>query len=152
MAGRCLGSEAADRDDPRGFDHCGVRVAGRRGSTCPIAGAVAQALTSVQEALQLQAEFSSDPPAADLGLVAGRALLLSGRSHEALEPLRQSYGFWLGLDPRSVWAAESEYWLGRAWIANGEAKRGRWMVSEARRALAKSPLPSHRRLAAIPDA
>ncbi len=53
-------------------------------------------------------------------------------------------------DPQSVWAAEAEYWFGQAYIANGEAKRGRWMVAEARQELAKSPVASHRALAREP--
>ena len=84
----------------------------------------------------------------DVPLAYGRALLANGRAAEALEPLRQSYGFWLGHDPKSVWAAEAEYWFGQAWIANGDAKRGRWMVAEAKRALAKSPYKLHQSLAA----
>ena len=72
-------------------------------------------------------------------LAYGRALLANGRAAEALEPLRQSYGFWLGHDPKSVWAAEAEYWFALAYIASGDVKRGRWMVAEVKRALAKSP-------------
>jgi hypothetical protein len=30
--------------------------------------------------------------------------------------------------------AEAQYWFGHAWIANGEVKRDRWMVAEARTA------------------
>jgi len=41
-------------------------------------------------------------------------------------------------------AAEAEYWFGQAWIANGEVKRSRWMVAEARETLSRSPLKSHR--------
>ena len=62
-----------------------------------------------------------------------------------------AYGAWLSSNqPRSVFAAEAEYWFGQAWIANGEVKRGRWMVAEARQTLAGSPLKSHRALAALP--
>jgi hypothetical protein len=72
-----------------------------------------------------------------------------GRAQEALEPLRTAYGVYLGsLQPRNAEAAEAQYSFGQAWIANGEVKRGCWMVAEARRALATSPLPSHQRLAA----
>ena len=71
-------------------------------------------------------------------LAHGRALLANGRAAEALEPLRKSYGFWLGHDPKSVWAAEAEYWFGQAYIASGDVKRGRWMVAEAKRRLATS--------------
>jgi tRNA A-37 threonylcarbamoyl transferase component Bud32/tetratricopeptide (TPR) repeat protein len=109
----------------------------------------AQALASADEAMPLLSDTA--PWEIDRGVVPlayGRALLANGRAAEALEPLRQSYGFWLGHDPKSVWAAEAEYWFGQAWIANGDAKRGRWMVAEAKRALAKSPFKLHRRLAA----
>ena len=108
------------------------------------------ALTSAEQALEYQQEFWFNPRAADLGIVVGRARLANGRAREALQPLRQAYGFWLGHDPHSAWAAEAEYWFGRAWIANGEAKRGRWMVAQARQVLAKSPIASHRALAREP--
>ena len=114
------------------------------------AGEPVAALASAEQALEHQHEFWFDPPAADLGIVVGRARLANGRAREALEPLRQAYGFWLGHDPHSAWAAEAEYWFGRAWIANGEAKRGRWMVAQARQELAKSPVASHRALAREP--
>ena len=85
---------------------------------------------------------------ADVPLAYGRALLANGRAAEALEPLRQSYGVRLGHDPKSVWVAEAEYWFGQAYIASGEVKRGRSMVAEAKRALAKSPYKLHQRLVA----
>lgn len=110
----------------------------------------AQALASAEEAMPLLNETSA-PFEIDRGVVPlayGRALLANGRAAEALEPLRQSYGFWLGQDPKSVWAAESEYWFGQAYLATGDAKRGRWMVAEAKRALAKSPFKLHQRLVA----
>jgi len=105
----------------------------------------AQALATLEEAISLAPLPQS---AIFLSLAYGRALLTNGRAAEALEALRQSYGFWLGHDPKSVWAAEAEYWFGQAWIANGDAKRGRWMVAEAKRALAKSPFKLHQRLVA----
>ena len=108
-----------------------------------------QALASVEQAMPLMSE--AWPAEIDWGVVPlayGRALLANGRTAEALEALRQSYGFWLGHDPKSVWAAEAEYWFGQAYIANGDAKRGRWMVAEAKRALAKSPFKLHQRLVA----
>ena len=64
------------------------------------------------DALDLRRGFRID--SADVHLAHGRALLANGRAAEALEPLRQSYGFWLGHDPKSVWAAEAEYWFGQA--------------------------------------
>ena len=112
-------------------------------------GNPAQALASAEQAMPLMSE--AWPSEIDWGVVPlayGRALLANGRAAEALEPLRQSYGFWLGHDPKSVWAAEAEYWFGQAYIANGDAKRGRWMVAEAKRALAKSPFKLHQRLVA----
>ncbi|HQR71418.1 MAG TPA: serine/threonine-protein kinase [Burkholderiaceae bacterium] len=115
------------------------------------AGQVPEALTAAVQAMELKPHFVCDPQDDDVRLVYGRALLLNGRAAEALEPLRLAYGCWLGLDAKSVWAAEAEYWFGRAWIANGEQKRGRWMVAEARKVLATSPLPLHRALAALED-
>jgi len=103
----------------------------------------------MQEHSKSGRKLDSDPNAA---LAYGRALLANGRAQEAVEPLRMAYGAWLSsTQPRSAFAAEAEYWFGQAWIANGEIKRGRWMVAEARRTLAQSPLPSHRALAAKPN-
>ena len=61
----------------------------------------------------------------------------------------QNYGGWLSMQPHSQYAAESLYWFGKAYLAVGDP-RGRWMVAQAREALAKSPNQSHRRLAAQP--
>jgi tetratricopeptide (TPR) repeat protein len=111
-------------------------------------GQAALALATVESALP--AVTGGTPVAqvieANAHLVQGQALLAVGRGQEAIEPLREAYGYWLGHDPKGVWAAEAEYWFGRAYLANGD-KRGRWMVAEAQRALAKSPMPQHRRLA-----
>ena len=63
------------------------------------AGEPVVALASAEQALEHQHEFWSDPPAADLGIVVGRAKLANGRAREALEPLRQAYGFWLDMIP-----------------------------------------------------
>ena len=110
------------------------------------AGELAAGLASANEALERQDDFTFDPQGADLGIVVGRARLANGLAKESLEPLRQAYGFWLGRDPKSVWAAEAEYWFGQAYLATGD-KRGRWMVAEAQRTLARSSLNSHRALA-----
>ena len=112
-------------------------------------GRPAQALASAEQAMSLMTKaFLSTIESADVYLAYGRALLANGRAAEALEPLRQSYGARLGHDPKSVWAAEAKYWFGQAYIASGEAKRGRWMVAEAKRALAKSPYKLHQSLVA----
>jgi tetratricopeptide (TPR) repeat protein/tRNA A-37 threonylcarbamoyl transferase component Bud32 len=109
-----------------------------------------QALASIEEAIRSgpppeTRTFESGWPA--LAHAYGRALLANNRPAEAVEALRQSYGLWLGQDAKSVWAAEAEYWFGQAYIATGDAKRGRWMVVEAKRALASSPFKTHRALA-----
>ena len=60
-------------------------------------------------ALEERSKLDHDPNAA---LAYGRALLANGRAQEALEPLRMAYGGWLsGNQPRSAFAAETEYWL-----------------------------------------
>jgi len=112
-------------------------------------GTPTRALTSAEQAMNMLSETTAwEIDRGVVPLAYGRALLANGRAAEALEPLRQSYGFWLGHDPKSVWAAEAEYWFGQAWIANGDVKRGRWMVAEAKRALAKSPFKLHQMLVA----
>ena len=84
-------------------------------------------------------------------LTYGRALLAAGRPAEALEMLGRSYSVWVRIgDSRNVRAAEVEYWFGRAWIAVGDVKRGRRMVTEAREILAKSPNATQRKLADQP--
>ena len=107
-----------------------------------------EAMATMQERLKSARKLDNDP---NTTLAYGRALLANGRAQEALEPLRMTYGAWLSsTQPRGAFAAEAEFWFGQAWIANGEVKRGRWMMAEARRTLAQSPLPSHRALAAKP--
>ena len=64
------------------------------------AGRSAQALASAEHAMSLMTEAQHSKNSADVSLAYGRALLANGRAAEALEPLRQSYGFWLGHDPR----------------------------------------------------
>ncbi len=76
-----------------------------------------------------------------------RLLIAAGRGAEAVELMRQDYGNWLSLQPGGVYAAESLYWFGRAYQAAGD-RRGDWMVQQARERLAKSPVATHRRLAA----
>ena len=111
-------------------------------------GTPTRALTSAEQAMNMLSETTAwEIDRGVVPLAYGRALLANGRAAEALEPLRQSYGFWLGHDPKSVWAAEAEFWFGRAYIASGDLKRGRWMVAEAKRALTKSPFKLHRALA-----
>ena len=112
-------------------------------------GRPAQALASAEQAMSLMTKARPyEIDAADVPLAYGRALLANGRAAEALEPLRQSYGLRLGHDPQNAWTAEAEYWFGQAYIASGEVKRGRWMVAEAKRALAKSPYKLHQSLVA----
>ena len=111
-------------------------------------GRSGEAMATMQERLKSARKLDNDPNTA---LAYGRALLANGRAQEALEPLRMAYGAWLsGTEPRGAFAAEAEFWFGQAWIANGEVKRGRWMMAEARPVLARSALPSHRALAARP--
>jgi tetratricopeptide (TPR) repeat protein len=79
-----------------------------------------------------------------------RLLIASGgaaEAAEAVELMREAYGMWLSVQPDSVYAAESLYWFGRAYRAAGD-RRGDWMVKQAREQLAKSPVATHRRLAA----
>ena len=79
-----------------------------------------------------------------------RLLIASGgaaEAAEAVELMRKDYGTWLSVQPDSVYAAESLYWFGRAYQAAGD-RRGDWMVKQAREKLAKSPVATHRRLAA----
>jgi len=107
-------------------------------------GRPADALATMERRLKLPFSIENDPNAT---LAYGRALLANGRAQEAIEPLRIAYGSWLGSPaPKSVFAAEAEYWFGRAYLAVGD-ERGRWMVAEAKRTLATSKLKSHQALA-----
>jgi tetratricopeptide (TPR) repeat protein len=109
-------------------------------------GRVAEALATVEERLTFDSEGCQVQT--NLCLAYGRALLANGRTREALEPLRLAYAFYLEQADKGPFAAEAEFWFAQAWIANGEVKRGRWMVAEARKALAASPISTHQRLAA----
>jgi len=79
--------------------------------------------------------------------VQARLMLATGRAAEAVEILRDDYGRWLSMQPSSPYAAESLYWLGRAYQAVGD-RRGDWIVPQAKRELGKSPVATHRKLAA----
>ena len=105
----------------------------------------AEALATLQQHPDLEKNLKGGY--VELRLAYGRALLANGRAAAALEPLRLAYSEHLASRNRFL-VAELEYWFGQAWIANGEAKRGRRMVAEAREQLAKSPFPNHRALAA----
>ncbi len=76
---------------------------------------------------------------------------IAEHDREALEVLRRSYSVWLRMgDPGNIWAAETKYCFGRAWIAVGDVTRGRRMVTEAREILARSPNATQRKLADQP--
>jgi serine/threonine-protein kinase len=115
-------------------------------------GDTSQALATIESAMPtVRSSFPTTVVAwANAHLVYGQALLAGGNPHAAVETLRSAYGFWLGHAPASAWAAEAEYWLGQAYRADGDTRRGRWMVDEARRALATSRFGPHRVLAAAP--
>lgn len=78
-----------------------------------------------------------------------RLLIAAGQGAEAVELMRQAYGMWLTVQPDSVYTAEALYWFGRAYQSVGD-RRGDWMVAQARRKLATSPVATHRRLASDP--
>ena len=109
------------------------------------AGRNAEALATIEERLKFDDEGCGTQQ--NLCLAYGRALLANGRPTEALEPLRLAYGVYLESADSTSFAAEAEYWFGQAWIANGDIKRGRWMVAEAKKILATSKLRSHQTLA-----
>jgi serine/threonine protein kinase len=113
-------------------------------------GQSVKALATVESALPALAngDLRVQPIEASANLTYGRALLAVGRAPEAIEPLRKSYGYWLAHEPKSEWAAEAEYWFAQAYLANGDAKRGRWMEAEAKQKLAQSSFKPHRALAA----
>lgn len=109
-------------------------------------GRPADAMKTLQQQPELESLLSGTP---SLQIAYGRALLATGQPAKALEVFRVCYGEWLtGLHARGPWAAEAEYWFGQAWIANGDAKRGRRMVAEAKQVLKNSRMKSHQALAA----
>ena len=109
-------------------------------------GRIAEAQAAVEQRLARSQRFADD---ANFALAYGRVLLATHRTAEATEVLRQHYGTWLSMHPSSPYTAEALYWFGRAYQAAGD-KRGDWMVPQAREALAKSPIASHRALARAP--
>jgi serine/threonine-protein kinase len=111
------------------------------------AGSVADARATMEERDRYPRSPNINP---DVGMVRGRLRLASGQAKESIEAFRLSYGYWLASsDPRGIYAAETEYWLARAYLAVGDP-RGKWMLDEARRTLASSPLGHHRALASHP--
>jgi tetratricopeptide (TPR) repeat protein len=113
------------------------------------AGRKDAALTTMQTLLDQYPASDRDGRDGRLRQARVRLLIASGRGSEAVELMRQDYGTWLSVQPGSVYAAESLYWFGRAYQAAGD-RRGDWMVAQARKALAASPVAMHRRLAAGP--
>ena len=109
------------------------------------AGDAREALAILEERLKLPLRRDLNP---DSALARGRALLEVGRIAESTVLLKSLQDHWRGsLTPDSPYAAEADYWLGRAYVAAGDP-RGRALVTEAKRTLAGSPLASHRKLAA----
>jgi hypothetical protein len=100
----------------------------------------------------LRIRLQVDPALSDLHVTRGQALLALKRPAEARDEFRIADDFWRGYDPTSHWAAEASYWLARALIDTGDGTTGRPMLKAARARLAKSPMPLHRRLAAMTDA
>jgi len=109
------------------------------------AGRIDDARTAIEERLKFPRGGLFDL----LSFAHPRILIVDGRASEAIEPLRRTYGHWLSTRPDSPYAAEALYWFGQAYRAAGDP-RGRWMVPQARQALAKSPVATHRRLAEQP--
>ncbi len=103
----------------------------------------AQALSSAQEAIDLQGRFRPRwlPRDADAHVVLGAALLQSGRVREARAVLERAHDFWREFDADSVWAAEAGWWLARALIADGESTRGRPLLASMRERLLDSGVP-----------
>lgn len=128
---------------------------------CAVHGMVALALAQLDAGRPEEARVAMDARARtmpggaiginpDSSMARGRIRLATGQPMESVEHFRLAYGYWLAsAEPRGVWAAEAEYWLGRAYLAIDDS-RGPWMVKEARSVLADSPLGHHRRLAAQP--
>jgi tetratricopeptide (TPR) repeat protein len=124
-----------------GLPHASVKLA---------LGNAEQALSIVDAALKRASviRIQMDPFIADHHRIRGQTLLKLGRAGEAREALRIADEYWRGYFAESPWAAEAQYWHGQALIATGDTARGRQWVQEMRPRLAKSPMPSHRALAA----
>jgi hypothetical protein len=108
-------------------------------------GNASEALAILEERLKLPLRMDLNPESA---LARGRALLEVGRIAESTVLLKTLQDHWrASLTPDSAFAAEADFWLGRAYVASGDP-RGHSLVTEAKRKLAASPLASHRKLAA----
>ncbi len=108
-------------------------------------GNAGEALAILEERLKLPLRRDLNPEAA---LARGRALLEVGRIAESTVLLKRLQDHWrASLTPDSAFAAEADFWLGRAYVASGDP-RGHALVTQAKRKLAASPLASHRKLAA----
>jgi tetratricopeptide (TPR) repeat protein/tRNA A-37 threonylcarbamoyl transferase component Bud32 len=107
-------------------------------------GRVADAQATLAERQAMSRDTDPHPTYA---LMRGRVLLASGQAVQAIEPLQRHHKEWVALQPDSPYTAEALYWLGQAHSTAGQV-RGRTMIDEARPLLARSPVASHRRLAA----
>jgi serine/threonine protein kinase len=112
-------------------------------------GRAAEALDFARQAVDFEKSLAPfAPTGADSFVVQGRALLELGRPLEATESLAIADAFWRRFDPETAWAAEAAYWHGRALHEAGDARRGTELMNSALPVLARSPMPSHRSLAA----
>ena len=107
------------------------------------AGRLADARATLAARIKIAPTQDGDPR---FPLAFGRVMIATGRGAEAIDVLRDNYGHWLSTQPDSPFTAEALYWFGRAYQAAGD-RRGDWMVPQAQRALAKSPVSYHRALA-----
>ncbi len=107
-------------------------------------GAVDAAREAVEQRLEISKQVDGDP---NFALALGRVLLATHRVDESIEVFKKLSSDWQSINPDSPYASEVLYWFGMAYAAGGNP-RGRQIVQQARAALAKSPVPSHRVLAA----
>ncbi len=110
-----------------------------------------QAARSVLEQALAQyqtAQVGPSPRLTDALVGLGRAELALGSPASALAAFKQAHDYWQQFDAHSLWAAEAQFWYGRALVASGQSAGGRRLIEQARSRLARSPLAEHRRLAA----
>jgi len=131
------------------FDTDGQTLLNQLAASHLALGRPAEALEFARRAVDFEKSLAPfTPDGAESFMVQGRALLELGRPLEATESLAIADTFWRSFDPETAWAAEAAYWHGRALIEAGDARRGTELVNRALPGLARSPMPSHRALAA----
>jgi tRNA A-37 threonylcarbamoyl transferase component Bud32 len=136
---RCIATQKAESDVD-----CAERALSALALVYLDAGQIDKARLAMARRLVINPVWNRD---SRFAIAYTRVAIADGRAAEAIPVIRRVHREAAAQQPDSPATAEHLYWLGRALVASGDAS-GRSLVTQARGALAASPLATHRRLAA----